>query len=151
MSIRGLENSTSAMRRVLIAAYTDEPKNWIGKQMTLYCDPAVTWAGVRVGGIRISHLSGLEGPRTFVLTQTRGKKSEFVIKPLSASEQAYIADATGEIGRAESVEMLKAIGFILAKKSRPVQNALRPVYAARLAELQGGTNEAQTHVEEPAS
>ena len=35
-----------SMRRVLIAAYTDEPKNWIGKQMTLYCDPAVTWAGV---------------------------------------------------------------------------------------------------------
>jgi hypothetical protein len=42
-----------SMRRVLISAYGDEPKQWIGKQLTLYCDPEVKFGGVKVGGIRI--------------------------------------------------------------------------------------------------
>jgi hypothetical protein len=127
-----------SMRRVLIAAYTDDPKQWIGKRLTLYCDPNVTWAGVKVGGIRISHMSGLDKPSTFLLTQTRGKKLEYTIHPLSLSptEEAYIADATEEIRSATTREMLKAIGFILAKKSKAVQDTLRPIYAARQAELQ---------------
>ncbi|MFH1738194.1 MAG: hypothetical protein ABIH23_04245 [bacterium] len=126
------------MRRVLIASYTDDPKHWVGQQMTLYCDPDVTWAGVKVGGIRISHLSGLKEPKTFLLTQTRGKKSEvtiFPLKTISPEDQVYIDDAKGEIARAETAESLKAIGFILKKKSEAIQAALRPIYAARQKEL----------------
>ena len=126
-----------SVRRILIAAYSDQPKNWIGKQMTLYCDPEVKWGGVKVGGIRVSHLSGLEGPKTFLLTETRGKKAEVTIHPIarSASDEAYIADASQEIANAETPELLKAIGFILAKKSQAVQDAVRPLYTAKLTEL----------------
>ena len=70
------------MRRILIAAFSDDPKHWVGQQMTLYCDPDVMWAGVKVGGIRISHLSGLDEPRTFMLTKSRGKRSEVTIHPI---------------------------------------------------------------------
>ena len=73
------------MRRVLIATFSDDPKLWIGQRMTLFCDPSVVWAGVKVGGIRISHLSGIDKPKTFLLTQTRGKKAEVVIRPIKAS------------------------------------------------------------------
>ncbi|MFH1744201.1 MAG: hypothetical protein ABIH23_34805 [bacterium] len=126
------------MRRVLIASYTDDPHHWVGQQMTLYCDPNVTWAGVKVGGIRISHLSGLKEPKTFLLTQTRGKKSEvtiFPLKTISPEEQTYIDDAKGKITGAETAESLKAVGFILKKKSEAIQAALRPVYVARQKEL----------------
>lgn len=51
-----------SMRRILVATYTEDPTKWIGQRMTLYCDPAVLWGGVKVGGIRISHLSGLANP-----------------------------------------------------------------------------------------
>jgi len=46
-----------SMRKVLIFAWGDDGREWVGKSMTLYCDPNVKWGGVKVGGIRISHLS----------------------------------------------------------------------------------------------
>jgi len=126
------------MRRVLIAALSDDPKAWIGKRMTLFCDPNVTWAGVKVGGIRISHLSGLKEPRTFMLTQAKGKKQDFAIHPLpelTAADAAYIEEVRGEIDRAETLETLKAIGFILAKKPPAVGDAVRPAFKAKNEEL----------------
>lgn len=125
------------MRRVLIAVFGDQPSAWIGKRMTLFTDPDVKYAGVKVGGIRISHLS-LDEPKTFLITQTRGKKSEVTIYPvpsLSDADRVYAEDAISEIAAAETMEALKAIGFILKKKSSLVQDELRPVYAQRSKEL----------------
>ena len=130
-----------SMRRVLIAAFSDDPKRWIGQRMTLYCDPDVMWAGVRVGGIRISHLSGIDGPKTFLLTQTRGKKAEVVIQPLppelSPEDQAYIADAKKQIAESPSMEVLDAIGLALKEQAKPIQDAVRGAYKAKKAELKG--------------
>ena len=126
-------------RRILISQYSDDPKKWIGQRLTLYNDETVLWAGVAIGGVRISHLTGLDKPKTFIVTVGRGKRSEVTIHPLtmSATEQAYIADAREEMAQAETMETLKAIGFILKEKSAAVQDALRPVYAARKKELEG--------------
>ena len=130
-----------SMRRVLIAAFSDDPKRWIGQRMTLYCDPDVMWAGVRVGGIRISHLSGIDGPKTFLLTQTRGKKAEVVIQPLppelSPEDQAYIADAKKQIASSDTVEFLKGVGLLIKGKPPAVQEAVRAEYVAKMAELKG--------------
>lgn len=71
-----------SMRRVLIAAWGDKGSDWVGKSMTLYCDPGVVFGGVKVGGIRISHLSHIDSDRVFMLTATRGKKAEFTVKRL---------------------------------------------------------------------
>lgn len=125
------------MRRVLIAVFGDQPSGWIGQRMTLYTDPEIKFGGVKVGGVRISHLS-LDEPKTFLITQTRGKKSEVTIYPvpsLSDADRAYVEDAKSEIAAAETMEALKAIGFILKKKSSLVQDELRPVYAQRSKEL----------------
>ena len=125
------------MRRVLIAVFGDQPSAWIGKRMTLYTDPEIKFGGVKVGGIRISHLS-LDEPKTFLITQTRGKKSEVTIYPvpsLSDADRVYVEDAISEISAAETMEALTAIGFILKKKSSLVQDELRPVYAQRSKEL----------------
>lgn len=125
-------------RRVLIAIWTEEPAQWIGQQMTLFTDPSVLYGGVKVGGIRISHTTGLDKPKTLVLAITRGKRQEITIYPIetvSPQDQTYINDAKGEIAIAETPESLKAIGFILAKKPKAVQDALRPAYTQRLREL----------------
>lgn len=132
------------MRRVLIAVFSDDPNNWVGQQLTLFCDPDVMYAGVKVGGIRISHMSGLNEPRTFILTTSRSKRSEvtvFPVETLSPEEAAYLEDVKSEIAGAESEEVLKAIGFVLKKKSAVMQEIARPIYAARLNELRGGKNE----------
>jgi len=129
-------------RRILIAAFSDDPAKWVGQRMTLFCDPDVMWAGVKVGGIRISHLSGLEHPRTFMLTLARGKRAEVTVHPISAAppaltpdEQKYIDTATAELKAAASKEELQSYGEILKGKSKAIQDALRPVYAERKKEL----------------
>ena len=72
-----------SMRRVLIACWGDQGKDWIGKHMTLYGDPSVQFGGVALGGIRISHVEGIDKPKTIKLTTTRGKRGDFVVKPLT--------------------------------------------------------------------
>lgn len=68
--------------RCLAAIWGPDSSKWIGLSATLYSDPDVTWGGAKVGGIRVSHMEGLDAPRTLMLTKTRGKKGATVIKPL---------------------------------------------------------------------
>lgn len=138
------------MRRVLIAILSDDPKQWIGQKLRLYCDTNVTWAGVKVGGIRISHISGISEPKTFLLTRARGKKSEVTILPLTATDDAkptpdeiYIADARAEIQRADTLQTLAALGFIFKTKSTRIQDAVRDQYARRKKELEVKTTNSQ--------
>lgn len=63
-----------SMRKVLIFAWGDDGREWIGKSMTLYNNPEVKFGGVKVGGIRISHLSDVERDIAMSLTVTKGKK-----------------------------------------------------------------------------
>ena len=127
-----------SVRRVLIATFGEDPKAWFSQQMTLYCDPEVLWAGVKVGGIRISHLSGLSEPRTFMLTKTRGKREEVTIQPiagLTAEQRDFISEATKELDSAETLELLQGYGETLKGQPKVVQDALRPIYAKRKQEL----------------
>jgi hypothetical protein len=131
-----------SMRRVLIAVFSEDASKWVGQRMTLYCDPEVMWAGVKVGGIRISHLSGLNAPKTFLLTRARGKRAEVTIQPvvsLSSEDQAFITTAKEELAGAQSMEELRVYGQLLKQKPPAVQDALRPLYAQRVAELKGNT------------
>lgn len=68
--------------RCLAAIWGADSSKWIGLHCTLYNDPEVTWGGMKVGGIRVSHMEGITSPRTLMLTKTRGKKGATVIKPL---------------------------------------------------------------------
>ncbi len=72
-----------SMRRVLIAAWSDDGREWAGRSMKLYCDPEVKFGGVKVGGIRISQLSHMEKEMKIMLTATRGKKDESRITRLT--------------------------------------------------------------------
>lgn len=92
-----------SMRKVLIFAWGDDGREWVGKSMTLYCDPNVKWGGVKVGGVRISHLSHVEADLALSLTATKGKKEPVIIKRLSAQKPKQQpaeqpADADDSIG-----------------------------------------------------
>ncbi len=75
-----------SMRRVLIAAWGEKGSAWVGKSLTLYADTTVVFGGAKVGGIRISHVSGITEPLRVLLTVTRSKRAEFVVKPLTVSK-----------------------------------------------------------------
>lgn len=68
--------------KLLRLAYGDESADWIGKSARLYGDPDVKMKGVKVGGIRVSHLSHIAKPLTASLTVTRGQSAIFTVEPL---------------------------------------------------------------------
>src|ERR1700678_2310927 len=46
-----------SMARVMVHCWGDDANKYVGRSLTLYCDPEVKWGGMAVGGIRISHMS----------------------------------------------------------------------------------------------
>ena len=151
-----------SMRRVLLEAWKDDGqqgKTWIGRRMTLFRDPDIVFAGLKVGGVRISHLSDLEAPELAVaITVRKGVKNVWTIKrledapanpteqppPLTDAEKTYIEDCTAELANAETMDQLSDIGDGLSKKSESVKAIMRPVYAACAAKLKKTENKEPT-------
>lgn len=76
---------SKTVRRVLVAAWGDDGKAYVGRSLTLYRDDSVMFGGIRVGGIRVSHMSHIDREMTVALSFTRGKKAMHTIKPLRVS------------------------------------------------------------------
>lgn len=51
---------SKGMIRVIARAWGTDSAAWIGQLASVYCDNEVTWAGKKVGGIRIKALSGID-------------------------------------------------------------------------------------------
>jgi hypothetical protein len=71
-----------SMRRVMVAAWGPDAREYVGRGVTLFRDPEVSYGGIKVGGIRISHLSHLDSPLSIALTVTRQKRSPYKVQPL---------------------------------------------------------------------
>lgn len=71
-----------SMSRLLVAAWGADSKRYVGRSMTLFRDSRVKWAGMDVGGIRISHMSDIPADHTMALTVTKGNKRPYTVKPL---------------------------------------------------------------------
>lgn len=74
---------SKSMRRVMVNVWGPDAATYKDKRLTLYRDPAVRFGGQDVGGIRISHMSGIDKPMKLALTVTRGKREPYVVKPLA--------------------------------------------------------------------
>lgn len=70
--------------RLMVAAWGKDAKEYTGRSLTLYRDPEVKWAGMAVGGIRISHMSHIDSDMVYAATVTKGKRAPIRVKPLKA-------------------------------------------------------------------
>jgi hypothetical protein len=96
--------------RVLAGMWGANSKSWVGKSCTLYNDPSVTWGGAQVGGIRVSHVEGIDKPTTLQLTKAKGKRSAVTIMPL-------ILSASGEVAPIDE-DAIKASAMNAARKGK---------------------------------
>ncbi len=126
--------------RVLAAIWGDNPEKWSGMHCTIFCDPTVTWAGVAVGGVRVSHMEGLTQPRKMMLTKTRGKKAETIVQPLIV-EKAGASDKWKErlFAVAEGQEM--TVEEAWAKVPESVRQELDPGLYDQLQALEAAAQE----------
>lgn len=106
-----------SMNRVLVHAWGPDATAYVGRSVTIYRDPDVKWGGMKVGGIRISHLSNIEREMVMALTETKGKRTPFIVKPLAnapatkdnTAAQKWVDDHLGFVRGAADLENLDSI------------------------------------------
>ena len=91
-----------SMARVMVHAWGADAKKYAGRSMTLYCDPSVKWAGMDVGGIRISHMSDIEKPLIMALTSSKGNSKPYTLKHLKV--EAFDLEPLVAAGRIEAAK-----------------------------------------------
>lgn len=75
---------SKTVSRILVAAWGSDEAKYVGRRLTLYRDPEVTFGKDKVGGIRVKAMSHIEKRFSVMLAATRGKRTPWVIEPLSA-------------------------------------------------------------------
>lgn len=120
-----------SMRRVLVAAWGPDASQYVGRRVTLYCDPTVVFGGQAVGGTRVSHLSHIDKPVKVPLLVTRGKSAIYVVEPLTehAAPSTPSEPTADEIAACEDVATLRE----MYRRSSPER---QEQIKARVSELQ---------------
>lgn len=123
-----------SMCRVMVSMWGPDAGKYTGRSLTLYRDPTVTWAGMQVGGIRISHMSHIVCERVMALTVTKQSRRPFTVKPLRAESERPAEsasaptepEATSPAGRewtkAEAEKRGKEIAAVLRDHGNSVAN-----------------------------
>lgn len=121
-----------SMSRVLVAAWGPDANAYVGRSVTLYCDPKVKWGGMEVGGIRVSHLSHIEREMLLQLTATKGKRAPHIVKPIILQDQGAeltLADAERDLRAAFDLDELRVAWS--RKAMQPFRDQLQPLLDER--------------------
>lgn len=137
--------------RVLVAGWGADANAYRGRSLTLYTDPGVTWGGMKVGGIRVSHMSDLDRPLVIALQEKKGSRKMTTVQPLKADAPAgkqtaeqwvdahlIAVEAAADAGALEALVATgkKAVDKLLANSPTLGQRVL-DAYAARQDALGG--------------
>jgi len=136
-------------RRIFVKCWGKDGNQWVGKSMTLIFDGSVMYGGKAVGGIRVSHLSHINGPFKMLLTTTRSRRTEYTFQPLQITpppQPAPVVDpnevkkfctAMEMAGTVEHLQTAYKSGYEYCKSVGSLEsaNALKVVYEAKKAEL----------------
>ena len=112
-----------SMMRALMFVWGPEGDDYVGRSMTLYRDPTVTFGRDEVGGIRISHMSHMSEAMEFPLTATRGKRKLYRVEPLQVKQRKTIDDHVRDYeaaiaGAADLSALMEIVGGEGASKLR---------------------------------
>jgi hypothetical protein len=141
-----------SMCRVMVQLWGPDANNYVGRSMTLYCDPSVVWGGMKVGGIRISHMTHIEGTATLALTATKGSRKPFTVKPLAVekpkaeapAEPTFLDKVQGHLNAAPdrdavaAVRGSKSVMSAYAKAPDDVKAQLDAMFSAAFARFPDG-------------
>lgn len=131
--------SGKSMNRVMVQAWGPDASKYVGRSLTLYRDPTVRFGKDEVGGIRISHMSHIDGPLRMALTATRGQRKAYTVQPLQVERQVASADAltidvaTDLLKGAGDLDELRAIWS--RKAMAPFRSELQALLDERKAAL----------------
>lgn len=93
-----------SMARVMVHCWGPDANEYTGRSLRLYRDPKVLWAGLAVGGIRISHMSDIDRAVTMALTESKKNRKPFTVLPL-VEEKAAPPDRRSQINAEVPVKL----------------------------------------------
>lgn len=128
-----------SMRRVIVACWGSDVKEYVGRRVTLWCDPSVRFGGQEVGGVRVTHLSHIEKAKKVPLLITRGKSATYVVEPLP---DAPGAPTEADVAACEDQHQLRAWWIPFP--------ALRPAIEARVEALKQDADQADALFQQEA-
>ena len=91
------------IRRVMVAMWGADANAYVGRSMTLFRDAEVQFGGMKVGGLRISHMSHIDGARDVVVMKAKGKKAGMKILPLATNTRPPALPAAPALSAADPV------------------------------------------------
>lgn len=123
-----------SMRRVIAKLWGRDSSGWVGKSMTLYADQTITFGKEAVGGIRISHMSGITEPQSMLLTKTRSKRAKFTVQPLPDAPETAPAPTADDVANCNNTDTLRAMWNL-------ADNDVKALIRARVDELNAAPEE----------
>ena len=96
------------MRRLLVQVWGYESDDYVGRSMTIYRDNTVKYAGVNVGGIRISHVSHIDKPIEVLITVAKSKRRPVTVNPLKVEQQEKQLPKVDFVKAVEAIKTGKA-------------------------------------------
>lgn len=118
------------MRRVMVRIWGKDGKSFIGKRARLFYSEGVMFGKDRVGGIRISHMSGITEPVTLILTVGRGRRVEYTVQPFAMYPAQEFADklpaikkaiAENKITAQQAIERCRKVGELTDEMVKAIE------------------------------
>lgn len=69
-------------RRVLNYCWGKHSSKWVGRRVTLFRDPNVTYGAGKPGGTRIRHLSDIAEPMSAPILESQGRPGLYLVEPM---------------------------------------------------------------------
>lgn len=153
------------VRRLFVRVWGPDASKYIGQSLTLFRDPSVTWAGKEEGGIRVSHMTGINSKIVEFMRISRTATKPYEILPLIAevrdlpkqrqTAEQWASDHRAQVDDAATIE---ALAEVMARGAKPMAKleAEKPdlwgevnaAYAARRAAIAADMGEGFTDTSE---
>lgn len=129
------------MARILASQWGADAKCYIGKAVTVFRDPDSMYGGAKVGGVRLSAMSDIDGPFSVTVKEGRNKGKVFKIAKLQSAAQsgdgqsaAWAQKFIAAVNRAPDLAKLNDFASKSAGKNADLPDELRSACEAALAD-----------------
>lgn len=126
--------------RIMAGLWSADASKWVGKSVRLFCDPEVTWAGVKVGGIRISGMSDIPKPQMVgyrVSKKVVAEQRIDVLEPVNAGPRPALMACVKSFN-ATQLDLVEFMSEKTGSDPGPIDAWPDKQVATVLSRLQGG-------------
>lgn len=134
---------SKSMLRVLAQAWGLQSDAWVGQSLTLFRNPSIRFGGQTVGGIEISHMTGIPKRLTLSLAESKGKRKNITIEPLTVGK--VLPDVAIQAAPQHTAEEWQETATSLAGNAPKLQELWRA------AKADGATNETLAYIHAQAT